>query len=80
MKKRNKLFKSFLTIFILILSTVIFSFATYIKKNFANQSLEEMIFYLVSNTKGTPSDVIISAIQSSFLPFLLILLLYSYRF
>ncbi|MDR4949471.1 LTA synthase family protein [Neobacillus cucumis] len=73
MKKRNKLFKSFLTIFILILSTVIFSFATYIKKNFANQSLEEMIFYLVSNTKGTPSDVIISAIQSSFLPFLLIL-------
>ncbi|WP_160722713.1 LTA synthase family protein [Bacillus sp. USDA818B3_A] len=74
-KKKHKLIITYITIFILILSTFIFSFSIYLKQKFADQSIDEMIFYLVSGTEGTSSEVVISAILSSLLPFLTIFLI-----
>lgn len=71
-KKTFKYFISFLTILILMLSTFLFAFAIYIRENFNGQSLDEMLFYLVSGTEGTSSEVFISAILSSLLPLLII--------
>ena len=75
MKKNKHKIVNFFAMIILIISTIIFSFSTYMKQNFADQSIEEMIFYLVSGTDGTSSEVIISAIESIVLPFLLIFLI-----
>jgi phosphoglycerol transferase len=72
-KKKHKIIIRILTIFILIISTVIISFSKYMSEKFADQSIDEMIFYLVSGTEGTSSDVFISGIKSILLPFLLIL-------
>lgn len=66
--KKHKFIISFLAIMILVISTVIFSLSTYLNGKFADQSIDAMIFYLVSGTEGTSGDVFISAIQSSVLP------------
>ncbi|MEH7108131.1 LTA synthase family protein [Bacillus sp. JJ1764] len=71
MNKRRFLSNS-LTFLLLILSTIIFSASLYISIKFADQSVEEMIFYLVGGMKGASSDVFISGIKSSLIPFLLI--------
>jgi phosphoglycerol transferase len=71
--KKNKII-SLIAIILLILSTFIFSVSNYLSEQFSDQNIDEMIFYLVSGTNGAANDVFISAIQTTLIPFLLILL------
>ncbi|WP_449537843.1 LTA synthase family protein [Ferdinandcohnia sp. Marseille-Q9671] len=71
-KKTSKSIISIVTICILLISAFAFSLSIYISKEFTDQSIDEMLFYLVSGMEGTSSDVFLSAIQSIPLTFLLL--------
>jgi len=73
--KKNKVIISILSIFILFITSIIFSATIYINENFANQSVDEMLYYLFNGLDGTSSDVFINAIGKSLVPFLFLLLL-----
>lgn len=65
----------FIVIILLIASAALLSLIGYISDAFADQGLEEILFYLSSGTGGTASDVYITAIRASILPFILIFLI-----
>jgi phosphoglycerol transferase len=73
--KRIKTLNSSLAVLLLFVTSIILSATIYIKINFANQSVDEMIFYLFNGLKGTSTAVIVSALAKSLIPFLLLMLL-----
>ncbi|SEU09459.1 phosphoglycerol transferase [Salinibacillus kushneri] len=72
MKKIINIVASFLTFILLSIAALICATAKYISNNFANQGIDEMIFYLMSGIEGTSNDVFVTAIKQGTLPFLLI--------
>lgn len=72
MKKNNII--SIVAIIILFLSSLVLSATIYIYINFANQSVDEMIYYLFNGLEGTSSDVYLNAITTSLIPYSLLLL------
>jgi phosphoglycerol transferase len=72
--KKNKLFFSISAISLLFITAFIFSATMYINANFANQSVDEIIYYLFNGLGGTSSDVFINAFSKSLVPFLFLFL------
>lgn len=72
MIKGIKVFYTYLMIF---LSSVIIVGSFYIRKNFSNQRVDEMIYYLFNGLEGVSKDVFIEGIMESFLPFLFLFFL-----
>jgi phosphoglycerol transferase len=70
--KKSNLIISFFAIFLLFISALIFSTTNYINDNFANQNIDEMIFYLQNGANGASKEVFISAIKTSLIPLLLL--------
>ncbi|MFS0821587.1 LTA synthase family protein [Bacillus sp. 1P02SD] len=68
-KKLTKSIIGFFVYLLLFTSAAIFSLIGYVSEKFADQGIEEMLFYLTSGTEGTSSDVYISAIRGSLLSF-----------
>ncbi|MBB6454520.1 phosphoglycerol transferase [Salirhabdus euzebyi] len=75
MKRKISLIISVITFLVLITSAVVIAFIKYIVDNFADSSIDEMIFYMISGMNGAASDVFITGIKTSIVPFLLILIL-----
>lgn len=73
--KKIKLFQNIITILLILLSTLILSFSYYISHKFADQNIDEMIFYLASGLTGTSNEVISSALNSFIPPLLVIFFL-----
>lgn len=67
--------RSFLAIFLLLITTLILTVTLYIQINFSNQSIDEIIFTAFNGIKGASPEVIKSAIMQSVLPFIIIFLL-----
>lgn len=74
-KQKHGFIVSFFTIFLLLISTIIYLASIYISKNFADQSIDEMIFYLENGMEGASRDVFISGIKTSFIPLVLLTLI-----
>ena len=75
MKKIIKRSITFLTVLLLILSSLLFSLTNYITESFPDQNIDEMLFYMGNGVEGTSDDVIITAITNMLIPFLIISIL-----
>lgn len=62
-----------LSVLLIITADLVYNIAVYIKDNFPDQEVEEMIFYLGNGVGGASSDVIVTAAKQILPPFLLIL-------
>ncbi|MGP4106082.1 LTA synthase family protein [Virgibacillus sp. L01] len=75
MKKMINVLVTFITVLLLILSALIFNISKYIRDDFPDQNIDEMLFYLTNGVGGTSGDVIITAIKQGLLPFLITLII-----
>ncbi|MDO4963816.1 MAG: hypothetical protein Q4E75_06965, partial [bacterium] len=92
MSKKNKLFEleklenvkfkfSYIIHFIvIIIISVILVASYYMKYNFANESIEEILFYMKNGLGNSDTSVFITAIKSCYLNFLLTFILLIFIF
>jgi len=66
---------SFLAIVIVIIATIVYTAAYYISNNYPNQNVDEMIFYLSNSLNGVSSDVFVTAVTTSLVWFIVVLLI-----
>lgn len=66
--KNSRFILDFITFTLIIAATFIFVFSSYFNQEFADQNIDEMIFYVASGLKGTSENVIYSAAQKMALP------------
>lgn len=68
MRKMTKYIKWFFTILLIFLSSVILIGSVYIRVNFSNQNVDEMLYYLFNGMDGASKDVFINAIIECLIP------------
>ncbi len=76
MKKSSSFVHSCITVLLILTATFIFATSFYISKEFPDQNIDEMIFYVVSGLKGTSSSVLYAAAYRIIVPLLVLFLLW----
>lgn len=83
MKQNKDKWIGIFSVVLLVITAIIFSLVLYVHNNFPDQSINQMMFYLLNGAGGTAGNVFTTAIVHMLLPFsfcLLILLIPFFRF
>ena len=75
MRNKFRIIGDLFPIILIIIASILLSFSLYIRNYFSDQTVEQMIFYLLNGVGGTSINVIISALGKILFPFIFMLVL-----